>query len=189
MTMLKVKCSGAYLHGKEKVDFEEIITVPACDEEWLKSNIIHRTLPRHFFNKKNAKRFDANYSCYIDSVEEIDEEPTAIGKSISDLTHDEIQEVAIMYSLRRVPKYKGTDLRATKKILYREYCNKVLGLVLSEDFDFENAPDVTIGDASEENVGEAAQSVTKAQSTAKKKDKVAEGVAKLNAQLDEETEI
>lgn len=160
MTVLTVTCSGAYKNNGELIDYDsEKITIPVCDEDWIKSNIINRALKRHFEEKK-AKRFDSSYSCYIDKVDKNKKaNPSCLGKNIKELTWKEVQEVAILYNLFRVPLYKTTDLREARRICYLEYCNKIMGYKLKEDFDFANARDVTIPDNSD-NQPKAAEDIT-----------------------------
>lgn len=158
MSLYEVQVSGAYRNQQAGlVDFEEKILMPVCDEEWVKSNIINRCLKRHFEAKK-AKRFDSNYSCFIDSVNQIEfidknkktpAQPSCLGKNIKELNHAEIQEVAILYNLFRVPLYKACDLREAKRVCYREYANEILKMGLNEDFDFNAAPDLIIPETTE----------------------------------------
>lgn len=160
MTVLTVTCSGAYKNNGEMIDYDnEKITIPVCDEEWIKSNIINRALKRHFEEKK-AKRFDSNYSCYIDKVDKNKKvNPSCLGKNIKELSWKEVQEAAILYNLFRVPLYKSTDLREARRICYLEYSNKILGYKLKEDFDFANARDIFLNE-NHDNPNKAEENIT-----------------------------
>lgn len=150
--MLRVICSGAFRNNKEMNDFSDFeIIMPDCPDDWIKSNCINRCFTR-MGEKVFKKRIDSLHSLYVDSVEKNyktkDKElkPSCCGKNIKNLTWDELQDFAIMFCLRAVPKFREGDLRHAREVAYREYLEKINGQVIQEKFNFAAAPDLIVPD-------------------------------------------
>lgn len=150
--MLKVTCSGAFRNNKEMNDFSDFeIIMPDCPEDWIKSNCINRCFVR-MAEKVFKKRVDSIHSLYVDTVEKDYKpegkkiKPSCCGKKIKSLTWDELQDFAIMFCLREIPKFREGDLRHAREIAYREYISKINGQNIAESFNFAVAPDLVVPD-------------------------------------------
>lgn len=150
--MLKVKCSGAFRHNNELVDFTDVeLIMPDCPKDWIKSNAINRCFVMQA-EKKFNKRIDSIHSLYVDKVEEFKKVkadgkdvpalPSCAGKKIKELTWEELQDFAVMFCLRSVPLFRSCDLRTARAIAYRAYVNEITGGELDEDYDFFAAADI-----------------------------------------------
>ena len=151
--MYKCVISGYYLSGKDKVEYNDVeVTIPNCPESMILGNIINRVVHRKFCDAK--KPYYGRGVCYVDKYTKDDRmKPSFNGKYLKELNWEELQDLAIAYSLIEVPLFRSMDLRTARQIAYRAYCNKVKGQNLDMSFDYVNAPDVLLGDG--KNTSEA----------------------------------
>ena len=132
--MLKVTVSGDYRTsgGKEGnvVDFESVTgLMPDCDldENGILSHVKVRYLGKWI---KEDKRYTARFAdartTYIDKIEAVSGAPSCIGKNIKDLSWDELQDLAVLKNLLRIPLVHSTDLRAARETAYLQYAKHIL---------------------------------------------------------------
>lgn len=146
--MFVITCSGAFRNNGEMIDFSELkLRMPACSDDWIQSNAMNRCFARQA-EKTFKKRVDCLHSLYIDEVdkESNKDKPSCAGKKIKALDWDQLQDFAMMFCLREVPLYRSCDLRSARARAYREYCEKILGQKVSENFNFAEAPDFVVPD-------------------------------------------
>ena len=148
--MLKLKISGYYKAGKDKKNYNGVdVVIPNCDKEVILGNVINRVVPVIFAD------YTERGKCHVDKVTKDDKmKPSYDGKEIKELEEEDIQQLAIAYGLSEVPLYHQESLFDSRRKAYRAYCNKVKGMNLDVDFDFENAEDFTLGNKRKEKAEE-----------------------------------
>lgn len=139
--MLKLKISGYYKSGKDKKNYNNVdVVMPDCDKEVMLGNVINRVVPVIFTDYTDRGK------CHIDKVANDDKLKASYeGKSIKELEEEDIQQLAIKYGLSEVPLYHQESLFDSRRKAYRAYCNKVKGMKLDVDFNFDVAEDFTLG--------------------------------------------
>lgn len=148
MKALKVTISGDYRKSKRDiVDFEEVTgVIPACDHDVAYLHIRSRYVPMWIGRSEKYKdRLQSVRAVHLDELKETAAEFSFVGKDIKEMSHEELQDLATAYDLRRVPLYKKSGLRETRTIAYVEYHNAVakVGAPLdmrSSDFDYNSLP-------------------------------------------------
>lgn len=79
------------------------------------------------------KRVQKVRQVFIDSIDDNDEDPTAVlsyvGMNILDMNFEELQDLAAANDLSQVPLYKVNSLQHARRVAWSEYAVKVLGLV------------------------------------------------------------
>lgn len=153
MGMLKVTISGDYrtsggAHG-DIVDFEKVVGVmPECPEEWVKSHIMNRFLSQWLkADSRYPARFNARRSVYIDSIEKVSGQPSCIGKDIKVLSWDELQELAVLKHLCRIPLTHAVNIRSARETAYLEYSDKILNNKIDtnrKDYSFAELPALVV---------------------------------------------
>lgn len=144
--MLKVTISGYYLSNGSKVDYNNVdVQMPECDEGYILSEVINRMIPQKFSDAKQS--YSAPGKCYIDKVTKTKSKPSFNGKNIKELGWVEIEDLAIAYNLRSVPLFRSSSLVDARIKAYQEFCNKVKGMDLKDGFDYKNAENFVVGDA------------------------------------------
>lgn len=146
--MLKLKISGYYKSGRDKKNYNGVdVVIPDCEKEYMLGNVINRVVPVIF------KDYTDRGKCHIDKVTKDDKlKPSYEGKNIKDLEEEDIQQLAIKYGLSEVPLYHQESLFDSRRKAYRAYCNKVKGMNLDVDFNFDVAEDFTLGKRKVEKV-------------------------------------
>lgn len=139
--MLKIKISGYYKSGKDRKNYNNVeVCMPECDENVMLGNVINRVVPVVFPD------YCERGKCHIDKIQKDDKlTPSYTGKLIKDLEEEDIQQLAIAYGLTEVPLFHQESLFDSRRKVYRHYCNKVKGMNLDVDFDFENAENFMLG--------------------------------------------
>lgn len=132
MGMLKVTVSGDYrtsggVHG-DLVDFENVVGImPECPEEWIKSHISNRFIGQWIkADSRYPARFNSRRSIYIDKIEKVAGKPSCVGKDIKDLNWVELQELAVLKHLCKIPLIHAVDIRSARETAYLEYSEKIL---------------------------------------------------------------
>lgn len=124
--------SGSFEDGKgEIVDFMDVKGVlPFTDSEELANAAIRNRYAQMWLgaDKRYPGRIARVRECYIDSLEETTAEFSYVGKNITDMTYEELQDLAVAKDLRGVPLYKAGALRESQGRAYAEFGNKVLGM-------------------------------------------------------------
>ena len=148
--MLKLKISGYYKAGKDKKNYNGVdAVIPNCEKEVILGNVINRVVPVIFAD------YSERGKCHVDKVTKDDKmKPSYDGKEIKELEEEDIQQLAIAYNLTEVPLYHQESLFDSRRKAYRAYCNKVKGMNLDVDYDFENAEDFTLGNKRKEKAEE-----------------------------------
>jgi len=152
--MFKVTVSGGYrtngAGGTEIIDFDEVVGVmPECDKRMVDSHVQGRYLGVWISadKKKYPKRFANRRSCYIDKIEVVEGVPSCNGKDIKRLSWPELQDLAVVKNLLRIPLTNTVDLPAAREIAYLEYSDKVLDRQIdtkSEDYDYASLPSLFV---------------------------------------------
>ena len=132
--MLKVTVSGDYRTsgGKEGkiVDFENVVGImPDCelDENGVLSHVKARYLGQWIkLDGRYTARFAGARTTYIDKMETVPGVPSCIGKNIKDLSWEELQDLAVLKNLLRIPLTHLTDLRSGRETAYLEYSKHIL---------------------------------------------------------------
>lgn len=145
--MLKLKISGYYQASKERKNYNGVeVEIPDCDKEMILGNVINRVVPVLFSD------YTERGKCHVDKVSKDDKIKAKYeGKKIKDLEEDEIQHLAIAFGLSEVPLYHQGSLFDARRIAYRAYCNKVKGMELDAEFDFEAADNFVLGNKKSED--------------------------------------
>jgi hypothetical protein len=145
--MLKLKISGYYQASKERKNYNGVeVEMPDCDKDMILGNVINRVVPVLFSD------YTERGKCHVDKVSKDDKIKAKYeGKKIKDLEEDEIQHLAIAFGLSEVPLYHQGSLFDARRSAYRAYCNKVKGMELDVDFDFEAADNFVLGNKKSED--------------------------------------
>lgn len=127
-------CSGSYYNsGKEVIDYEGVkVLVPKTAlEEVAVMHMQSRYLP-------NALKADTRYKervhkirqIHVDDMKEVDGELSYVGKNIKELSDAELQDLATVMDLRRIPlpvRQSGQSLRDMRVTAYMVFAEKILG--------------------------------------------------------------
>lgn len=132
--MLRITVSGDYRTngGKEGniVDFENVVGImPDCnlDENGILSHVKARYLAQWVKDdKRYTARFASARTTYIDKVEKVAGTPSCIGKDIKSLSWEELQDLAVLKNLLRIPLEHSVDLREARETAYLEYSKLIL---------------------------------------------------------------
>lgn len=138
---LKITISGSYRNSKnEAIDFSEITgVIPYTTEDHAKMHVRGRYAAMWIAQAKDRKtgeklykeRLDSLRQVFIDSIEEVDEDFSYVGKDIKQMSYEELQDLATAKDLRRIslPKeLSGVDLREMREMAYMDYAAKILGM-------------------------------------------------------------
>ncbi len=150
MKALNIKISGSYRKAKrEIVDFDGLSgTIPFCDTDVALMHIRSRYAPMWIMNDKRFKdRLSSIREVHLDEMTETDSNFSYIGKDIKEMSHEELQDLATVFDLRRVPLYKKSSLRETRVWAYVSYAEHVNGEHIdnkAEDFNFADLPPLIV---------------------------------------------
>jgi len=127
----EVAISGSYFNSKgEVIDYVTKGVVPMTESEELAISAVRNRYAAMWItlDPKYPERILGVREVYIDSISETEAEFSFVGKNITDMTYEEIQDLATAKDLRAVPLYKSGGLREAQGRTYAEYGNKVLGM-------------------------------------------------------------
>lgn len=150
--MLKVTLTGAYYSGsgkvKETVDFELQGIIPNINQDRILQACKCRMVKVWLANDKTyTKRVDRIVTCYVDNIEEVDGDPSIIGKNIKELSWDELQALAVWKNIK-IPLYKTMDLRTAREKSYLLY-SELLGNEIdpkADGYNYASLPELIIED-------------------------------------------
>lgn len=127
-----VTISGSYNNGKrEIVDFQNVTgVIPMTASEELAVAAVRNRYAEMWIaaDKRYPERIGNVREVFIDSIEETTAEFGFIGKNITDMTYEDLQDLATAKDLRGIPLYKNGSLRESQGRAYAEYGNKVMGM-------------------------------------------------------------
>lgn len=126
-----VDISGSYFNSKgEVIDYVTKGVIPMTGSEELAIAAVRNRYAQMWISQdpKYPERILGVREVFIDNIEETEAEFSFIGKNITDMTYEEIQDVATAKDLREVPLYKSGGLREAQGRLYAAYANKVMGM-------------------------------------------------------------
>lgn len=126
----QVTISGSYrVFDGDVVDFQNVSgVVPTQKIEFLEGMIRKRYAPIWLERKGVVKKVKAIREIYIDDLVAIDaHEFSMFEKSVVELSQEELQDLATVFSLAEVPLYKKGSERYARGIAYTNYFNNVLG--------------------------------------------------------------
>lgn len=156
---LEFTISGSYYNSKKEViDFDKVVgKIPFCDEEngvgsmhvrdrfaakWVKETLDASG------EEKYPERIDRMRQIFVDDVQETTGTLSFVGKSLKDLSIDEMQELAVAKDIRFIPLPKsGMSKRDMQIRAYVGYAEKVLKKTIKyqeEGFNFAKLPDITL---------------------------------------------
>ena len=155
--MYKVTVSGDYRTsgGKEGniVDFEGVTGImPECgtekdpmdNEGIVLSHVVARYLSAWIrADKRFTARYADNRTTNIDKIERVPGTPSCIGKDIKTLSWEELQDLAVLKNLLRIPLVHAVDLRSAREIAYVQYSKLILGKDINtnnEEYSFLKLP-------------------------------------------------
>lgn len=128
-----VTISGSYHNSKgEEVDFLNLKgVIPMTASEEMAVAMV-RTRYVQMWIKADPKAYPERLSdvreCYIDDIQETEAEFSFMGKNITDMSYEELQDLATAKDLRGIPLFRDGSLRTSQGRAYAEYSNKVLGV-------------------------------------------------------------
>lgn len=161
MKALKVTISGSYrTANKEVIDFQDVEGfIPYVDEELAIMHVQGRyavTWIKNAVDKKGEKIYKARIThirqVFVDNMETTDYKFSFIGKDIKDMSYEELQDLATLKDLRRIPLPKemsGVSLREMRERAYLEYTKRILDKSYGDkdkDFNYAKAPAVIVND-------------------------------------------
>lgn len=136
MGMRRIVCSGSFRTSpstdRNRHDFTNVeVTIPKVLSRDPEQYVIQHTM-RMFAIAKNknksleGKSFNGLIKIYIDTVEDIEGEPDCCGKSLKNLTWEELQSLACMMNFREIPLFRQGSIRAAQEKAYELWQVKVL---------------------------------------------------------------
>ena len=160
---LKVTVSGSYrTANKEIVDFENVSgVIPFVEEEIAIMHTQGRytvTWIKNAMNENGEKVYPKRTDGYprqifVDSIEEVSVDPFSfIGKDIKEMDYAELQDLATMKDLRKIPLPKeisDMSIREMREVAYLEYAVNVDGQYFgdkNQDFNYSRAPALIVKD-------------------------------------------
>lgn len=158
---LEFTISGSYYNSKkETIDFDKVVgRIPACDEEngvgsmhvrgrfaakWIKDAVNADGDPKY------PDRIEKLRQVFIDDVKPVKGTLSLVGKSIKDLSNDELQELAVLKDLRYIPlPNSGMSRRDMLIRAYVDYSERVLKVPMMKksqepEFNFAKLPDIMV---------------------------------------------
>lgn len=126
-----VTISGSFKDGKGEVqDFANVKgVIPFTESEDLANAAIRKRYAVMWLSKDMTKgRVERVREVYIDALEETTADFSYVGKNITDMTYEELQDMATAKDLREVPLYKAGSLRESQTRAYAAYANRVMGM-------------------------------------------------------------
>lgn len=145
----KVTISGSYKGHDHKVfDFRDIKgLIPFNRPDIAKQHLMRRIAPMWIFQDPIKYKERLTLIRTVDCHDELENcvvmvdssTFSYIGKDIKEMTHEELQYLALANDLKEVPLFNKTSLKQTQEIAYVEYSKKVLGKFLDrkkEGFNF-----------------------------------------------------
>lgn len=135
MKAKEVTISGSFVAGdKEIVSFSDLKGVmPAVDDDKVNQMAIKRyaamwlALAKDDEGEPIYKRVTRVRQVFVDSVDDVEGEFTYIGKSIMQMSFEELQDLAAANDLNEIPLYKVSSLVTQRRVAFGEYAAKVLG--------------------------------------------------------------
>lgn len=121
MKALKVTIFGDIKKANKEIESYELEgIIPFCDEETAQSVCYNRYV--HIWLKQKGVNYNNLVTCYVDDeMEVIDHKFTLEGKDIREMTDEELQDLAVIKSLRGIRLYKQYSLRESRLRAYQEY--------------------------------------------------------------------
>lgn len=133
MKAFKVLMSGSYKSQEGKlVNYNGIeVTIPTSVEEMAeylaRARYIHMAL-----KQKIKEKFDIISEYYIDELKEVEANFSCVGKLITDLNDEELQDFAALHDLRSIPLYKEGSIREAQKAAIIAYAAETQNLTIKE---------------------------------------------------------
>lgn len=143
----KVTISGSFRNSKkEAIDFNDITGyIPAVNKELAYAAVIRRYAMMWLSNSGKYKERAINLrEVYIDRMEPVECEFSYIGKTIREMTQEELQDFAVAKDLRGVPLYKKGSARQAQIVAHALYSDRHLGIEVpykEQGFNFADEPD------------------------------------------------
>jgi len=154
MATYKYKVEGIYEtdkgSSKEYTNFNTEITLSRFYPEGAGSHIISRFLPVIIRKMKNKPLYSGLRHWVITDVEKIDDKFPLVGKEISEMNEDEIQQLACMYDIFEIPLPGTMSITQLRTKAMEAYMKKVLKIPMKtpqeqEALDFyKRQPDGTL---------------------------------------------
>lgn len=135
--MRKVMCSGSFRTSpatdRNRHDFSHVevlipqMVVDIKDAEQYVIQHTQRMFPIAKTKNKSleGKSFNGLIKIYIDSVEDVEGEPTCCGKALKSLEWEELQELACMMNFREIPLLRQGSLRAAQEKAYELWQSRI----------------------------------------------------------------
>lgn len=129
--MKKVSVTVNFVKNKEGKVETLNFTIPDCPEESVYGVIKHRYL-EHNLTKQLKTSVDFVREFFIESVEDDAKQPSFFGKSIFNLTEDEVQDFSTTFGLSSVPLRKAYSLDRIREITAKIWLEKVIKADLNQ---------------------------------------------------------
>jgi len=133
-------CSGSYYNsGKDVIDFEGVkVLVPKTAlEEVAVMHMQSRYLPNALkSDKRYTERVHKIRQIHVDDMKEVEGELSYVGKDLKELSDVELQDLATVLDLRRIPlpaRQSGMSLRDMRVIAYMTFADKIQGKVMKQE--------------------------------------------------------
>ena len=127
MNMIEVEVSGSFKTqpgtDKDRKSFSGLkIVMPNCPSEYYTAHAL-RYFPLAIREDKKLKEinFEGVIKLFIDSVKEVDGEPSCVGKDVKEMTWEELQSMACVLKLREIPLYQSMNIRTAREKAYETY--------------------------------------------------------------------
>lgn len=153
MTTVKaweITISGSYKNNNnEVVNYEGVKgIIPLCPEDQIMfyaqryEKMWVSTDPRY------PDRYNKRHQTFVDDTKKVSHEFSYIGKDITEMTWEELQDLACAKGLNAIPHFQVGSLRGQRETAYREYSTKVLRQKIASPFNLIKAspiyPDANI---------------------------------------------
>lgn len=155
MKALKITISGSYRgRDKDTHDFNGITGVVPYNSnpDIVSAHVRRRYAPMWIANspKHSSAAVGSIRECYIDGIEEVEHDFSFLGKSITEMTQEEVQDLATLKDLREIPLWRKSSTRRLHDVAYAVYANEVLREdhnYREEGFNSYSLPPIVVGDA------------------------------------------
>jgi hypothetical protein len=153
MTTVKaweITISGSYKNdNNEVVNYEGIKgIIPLCPEDQLMFYAQRYEKMWIAADERYPVRYNKRHQTFVDDMKKISHEFSYIGKDISEMTWEELQDLACAKGLNAIPHFQVGSLRSQRETAYREYAAKILREELATPFNLTKAspiyPDANI---------------------------------------------
>ena len=150
--VLNATISGTYKTAKgDVIDYDNVkIVLPLVERDLAEMHIQGRyAAPAIKADGRFKDRIDIITRVYVDEMEEGEADLSMFGKNILDMSFEELQDLATLKDLRRVPLAKdisGVSIREMRARAYEEYCRVVLNRIVDADVNYTSLEPVFVDD-------------------------------------------